>query len=158
MSTNGTHPVYFLEHDLSSPYIEVVMVPLSSPTFLLMSTWKIHPCCNEPFRWVQGWIRRGSSAQWQLYLVTWAHFWIPFQKHMRYLLWTSMSASSNLRDSTTITFRGLVLFYSITLIPHMSFGVSFDTDWQPKWSTSFFMYAQVMLWLQRSLTQCLFIL
>ena len=84
------------------------MVPLSSPTFLLMSTWKIHPCCNEPFRWVQGWIRRGSSAQWQLYLVTRAPFSTLFRKHVYYLVWTFCERfESNLMDSTSITSRGV---------------------------------------------------
>ena len=82
-------------------------------------------------------------------------FFTPFRKCVWYLVWTSVSTSSNLRDSTSITSMGLALLYLMTLFPNMSFIVAFDINWQPQCSTSPFTYALVMSWSQRSLAQCL---
>ena len=120
----------------------MVSVSLSTSSFILTSTWKVHQHWGVHLRRrVELDASRDVPTRWQLYLVTHIPFLTPFLKHVWYLVCKSVSASSNWWVSTLITSMGRILLYLAMLDPKLLFGSTFYTIWQPQLVMSGFTYS-----------------
>ena len=106
------------------PYIEMVMVPWSTPA--------IHSNVDMEATPTLRWTLSSSSARMNMLRRTSAMtiipshkrtLWTPFQTHVWYLVWTYVSISSNWEDSTSITSWAYPCIFDGILSP-MSFGVA----------------------------------